>query len=79
MTMKVIALLIIMVFLLGCATQKPTFNLNEGEKIDFNPLSFVVLKEWNKRNFTVQSFTLDGCNTAIRIDSFTWSVPLKDC
>ena len=79
MAIKVIALLIIMIFLLGCATQKPTFNLNQGETIDFNPLSLLVLKEWNKRNFTVESFTLDGCNTATRIDSFTWSVPLKDC
>ena len=77
--MKVIALLIIMIFLLGCATQKPTFNLDQEQTLDFNPLSFVVIKEWNKFNSAVQEFALDGCNVATRIDAYTWSVHLKDC
>ena len=68
-----------MIFLLGCATQKPTFNLDQKQTLDFNPLSFVLIKEWNKFNSGVQEFVLDGCNVAKRIDAYTWSVNLKDC
>jgi len=73
-------LLLVFFLLSGCLSQpEPQFNLNAGEKLDFNPLSFEVLKIWNRNNFTVQSVPLDACNTATRIDSYTWQVTLKNC
>jgi len=77
--MKILLLLVI-VLLLGCLNPpEPEFYLNAGEKLDFNPLSFEALKLWNRTNFTTQEVQLDACNTAIRVDSYTWQVTVRNC
>ncbi len=79
-----IGICIILILLSGCFEPgKPSFNAGQtAPKLDFNPLSFEVLKLWNENNFTTQEVQLDYCNVAIRVleeGMYTWKVTLNRC
>lgn len=80
-----LALLVGMVLFSGCIGEpRPKFDLEVSDtpKLDFNPLSFQVLKLWNENNLTTQSIQLDSCNTATRMldqGMTTWRITLDRC
>ena len=78
--MNKIFLLLAFLLLSGCLTPpEAKFNLDQSDKLDFNPLSFEALKLWNRTNLTTQEVQLDACNKAIRLGSYSWQISLKNC
>ena len=79
---RIILIVLVVVLLCGCLTQpRPTINLSSAKEtvITIDPLSLIILKEWNKANQQINSFPIDACNVAVRIDKDTFQVPLRDC
>lgn len=79
--MQKILIFLTILLLSGCLENgRPQFDLaDQPAKLDFNPLSFEILKIWNKQNLTTQEVQLDSCNVAHRKDTYVWEVQLAPC
>lgn len=56
-------------------------NTVESEKtvLGVDPIAFEIAKNWNNLNQNQVEIQIDSCNTAKRIDEFTWQVTMKNC
>ncbi len=69
----------------GCTgPPQPKFEVREGyldsyEVFRITPQMIQLLKSWNKNNPASREIILDPCNSAKRVDPFTWTLTLHDC
>lgn len=72
----------LLVLLTGCfSPPTPRFSDPDTQNytLDFNPLSFEVIKIWNEKNPELNEIELDECNKGLRKSAYEWLVELHPC